>query len=63
MYRIEKELNKNGILLEEAFCDYGRNRKSYTIISNELVRCNYSGDVGNFKEMVKGHLDSFKKTE
>ena len=63
MYRIEKELNKSGILLEEAFCDYGRNRKSYTIISNELVRCNYSGDVGNFKEMVKGHLDSFKKTE
>lgn len=59
MHRIIKELNKKDITLEEAFGEQGRNKIAYSIISNELIRCNYNIDVANFKELVKGHLDSF----
>lgn len=59
MHRIIVELSKNGISLEEAFADNSRNRLAHEIISKELVRCNYTTDIGNFREMVKGHLDTF----
>lgn len=59
MHRIRVELGRNGITLNEAFSDNSRNRLAHNIISKELTRCNYTPDIGNFREMVKGHLESF----
>lgn len=59
MYRIKVELEKNNITLEEAFANNSRNKMAHLIIQKELIRCNSSVEVGNFREMVKGHLDSF----
>lgn len=59
MHRIKIELDKNGIALEEAFADNSRNKMAHLIISKELMRCNSSIELGNFRELVKGHLDSF----
>ena len=59
MHRIKTELNKNNIPLEDAFSQNSRNRMAHLIISKELIRCNSSIEVGNFRELVKGHLDSF----
>lgn len=59
MHRIKLELEKNEITLEEAFADNSRNKMAHLIISKELMRCNNSIEVGNFRELVKGHLDSF----
>ena len=59
MYRIKTELEKNNISLEEAFANNSRNRMAHLIISKELLRCNSSIEVGNFRELVKGHLDCF----
>ncbi|MDD5980178.1 MAG: hypothetical protein PUC23_03600 [bacterium] len=59
MYRIKVELSKNEISLEEAFSENSRNRMAHLIISKELLRCNSGIEVGNFRELVKGHLDSF----
>ena len=59
MHRIKIELDKNGITLEEAFADNSRNKMAHLIISKELMRCNSSIEVGNFRELVKGHLESF----
>ncbi|MBO5828798.1 MAG: hypothetical protein J6R59_10175 [Paludibacteraceae bacterium] len=59
MHRIKVELKKNSISLEEAFTDNSRNKMAHLIIQKELIRCNSSIEVGNFRELVKGHLDSF----
>lgn len=59
MHRIKVELEKNNISLEEAFTDNSRNRMAHLIIQKELIRCNSSIEIGNFRELVKGHLDSF----
>lgn len=59
MHRIKTELDNNGISLEEAFADNSRNRMAHLIISKELMRCNSGIEVGNFRELVKGHLESF----
>lgn len=59
MYRIKVELEKNNISLEEAFANNSRNRTAHIIIEKELVRCNSGIEIGNFRELVKGHLDSF----
>ena len=59
MHRIKTELDKNGISLEEAFAQNSRNKMAHLIISKELLRCNSSIEVGNFRELVKGHLDLF----
>lgn len=59
MSRIKTELNNNNISLEDAFSEGNRDRISNSIISNELIRCNYNIEVGQFKELVKGHIDSF----
>ena len=59
MHRIKVELEKNSIPLEEAFADNSRNRMAHLIIQKELIRCNSSIEIGNFRELVKGHLDSF----
>ena len=59
MYRIKIELDKNGITLEDAFAQNSRNRMAHLIIQKELIRCNSGVEVGNFRELVKGHLDSF----
>jgi hypothetical protein len=59
MYRIKVELDKNDISLEEAFADNNRNRMAHLIIQKELIRCNSNIELGNFRELVKGHLNSF----
>lgn len=59
MHRIKNELAKNDISLEEAFADNSRNKTAHLIIQKELIRCNSSIELGNFRELVKGHLESF----
>lgn len=59
MHRIKVELDKNDIPLEEAFAQNSRNKMAHLIISKELIRCNSSIELGNFRELVKGHLDLF----
>lgn len=59
MYRIKIELTKNDISLEEAFAENSRNKMAHLIISKELLRCNSNMEIGNFRELVKGHLDTF----
>lgn len=60
MHRIKVELEKNNISLEDAFADNSRNKMAHLIIQKELIRCNSSIEVGNFRELVKGHLESFE---
>lgn len=59
MHRIKVELEKNNISLKDAFADNSRNKMAHLIIQKELIRCNSSIEVGNFRELVKGHLESF----
>lgn len=59
MHRIKTELGKNDISLEEAFADNSRNRTAHLIIEKELIRCNSCIETTNFRELVKGHLESF----
>ena len=59
MHRIKMELEKNNISLDEAFADNSRNKIAHLIIQKELVRCNSNIELGNFRELVKGHLESF----
>ena len=59
MHRIKDELEKNNISLEDAFADNSRNRMAHLIIQKELIRCNSSIETSNFREIVKGHLESF----
>jgi hypothetical protein len=59
MYRVKTELEKNSISLEDAFADNSRNKMAHLIIQKELVRCNSNIELGNFRELVKGHLESF----
>ena len=59
MHRIKVELENNGISLKEAFADNSRNRMVHLIIQKELIRCNSGMEIGGFRELVKGHLDSF----
>lgn len=59
MHRIKTELEKNGISLEEAFAQNSRNKMAHLIIQKELIRCNSGIEIGNFRELVKGHLNSF----
>lgn len=60
VHRIKVELEKNNMSLEEAFSDNNRNKMAHLIISKELIRCNSGIELGNFRELVKGHLDSFE---
>lgn len=60
MHRIKLELDKNEITLEEAFAKNSRNRTAHMIIEKELIRSNSGIEISNFREMIKGHLDSFK---
>ena len=59
MYRIKERLTFHKITLQDAFSDHSKNKTAYEIIKKELIRCNYSSDIGNFREIVKGHLDFF----
>lgn len=58
-HRIKIELENNGITLKEAFSQNNRNKITHAIIEKELIRCNSSIEVTNFRELIKGHLDSF----
>lgn len=59
MHRIKVELEKSNIPLEEAFAQNSRNRTAHMIIEKELIRSNSGIEIGNFRELVKGHLNSF----
>ena len=60
MNRIKLELDKNNIDLKEAFADNSRNKTAHMIIEKELIRCNSSFEIGNFRELVKGHIENFE---
>ena len=60
MHRIKVELDKNNISLEEAFSENSRNKMAHLIIQKELTRSNTAIEMGNFREMVKSHLDVFE---
>lgn len=59
VHRIKVELDKNDISLEEAFSKNNRNKTAHMIIEKELIRCNSGIEISNFRELIKGHLDSF----
>lgn len=59
MYRINKELKKHDIDLQDAFANQNKDRLVNQIIANELERCNCNTEVRNFREMVRGHLEIF----
>ena len=59
VHRIKIELDKNGITLEETFSKNNRNRTAHMIIEKELIRSNSGIEIGNFRELIKGHLSSF----
>ncbi|MBO5315861.1 MAG: hypothetical protein J6B48_05450 [Clostridia bacterium] len=59
MHRIKIKLEQHGMTLEDAFSDNNRDKLAHEIISKELIRSNYSSEIGNFREIVKGHLDAF----
>ena len=60
MHRIKLELDKNNIDLKEAFADNSRNKTAHMIIEKELIRCNSNFEIGNFRELVKGHIENFE---
>lgn len=59
MHRIGLKLNERGISIEDAFSEHNRDRRVGQIIADELLRCNCNMEVKNFRQMVKGHLDTF----
>ena len=59
MHRVKTELAKNNITLEEAFAENSRDKMVHLIIQKELTRSNSAIEVGNFRELVKSHLDVF----
>lgn len=60
MYRIVKKLKRQKISVKTAFSDNNRNQIAHLIIEAELNRCNYTSEVGNFREIVKGHWEQFE---
>lgn len=60
MHRIKLELDKSNIDLKEAFADNSRNKTAHMIIEKELIRCNSNFEIGNFRELVKGHIENFE---
>ncbi len=58
-HRIKYLLEKQAISLTDAFADNCRNRLATTIITAELERCNGIMEIGNFRELIKGHIDVF----
>lgn len=59
MYRIKLELEKHNITLEQAFSVYYKDRLVHDIFEKELNRCNCDTVIGNFRMIVKGHIDVF----
>lgn len=60
MYRIKVELEKSGMVLEDAFTKNNRNRTAQLIIEKELIRTNSTIEPANFRELVGSHIDVFK---
>lgn len=59
MSRLSKRLDDIGVALEDAFSDNNKNRSVSRIIRDELDYSGYDIEVRNFREMVKGHIDTF----
>lgn len=59
MSRLSKRLDDIGVTLEDAFSDNNKNRSVSRIIRDELDYSGYDIEVRNFREMVKGHIDTF----
>jgi len=59
MHRIASKLKRKDITIKEALAENNRSREDHMLIEAELVRCNYGSEYGNFKDIVKGHLDMF----
>lgn len=59
MSRLSKRLDDIGVTLEDAFSDNNKNRSVGRIIRDELDYSGYDIEVRNFREIVKGHIDTF----
>lgn len=61
MYRVTEKLKENGISLQEAFSLHNRDKQVAEIVSGELVRCRYSNEVKNLRELVVNYIDVFSE--
>lgn len=59
MFRLSERLGDIGVTLEDAFSDNNKDRSISRAIRDELEYSGYDIEVRNFREMVKGHIDSF----
>lgn len=59
LYRMERELKRNGMDLQYAFSKFNRDRTVSRIMSNELQKSHYEITNSNFRETVGGVLISF----
>lgn len=59
MNRISNKLASVDINLEDAFADNNKDKTVSNIIKLELSASGYDIEVRNFREIVKGHIDSF----
>ena len=59
MYRIVTKLKEQNININDAMSLHNRDKNIQVIIQEELTRSNYGSELGNFKEIVRGHSDIF----
>lgn len=59
MSRLSKRLDDIGVTLEDAFSDNNKSRSVGKVIRDELDYSGYDIEVRNFREIVKGHIDTF----
>lgn len=59
MYRIVTKLKEQNININDAMSLHNRDKNIQMIIQEELTRSNYGSELGNFKEIVRGHSDIF----
>lgn len=59
MYRIVTKLNEKDINIIDAMSLNNRDKNIHLLIQEELTRSQYGSELGNFKEIVRGHSDVF----
>ena len=60
MNRLSYRFDEIGITLADAFSDNNKDRVVNKTIKSELESSGYNIEVRNFREIVKGHIDSFE---
>jgi len=59
MYRIVTKLKEQNININDAMSLHNRDKNIHLLIQEELTRSNYGSELGNFKEIVRGHAEIF----